>query len=414
MLFATSGFPYGKGEKTFVIPELEKLREKYSVILISHATFQEVKDIASKSSVNEKIKVLHFDRNIKLWKKIYWGVRYFFDKDGWRETKSILLEKKSILLRMYHSIGFYILAMEDYKKILKNRLIKNEENTICYSYWYTYYSYAFLRCKELYPKLKIITRTHGFDLYNERFPGKRQPFKEIMDEKLDGIIFASNYAYHYYAKIFSKRSDRNKYHICRLGVSEGKVSINCAKVGFHLVSCSMVVPLKRIELIIDGLSELKEEVHWIHIGSGSEMEVIQKYAERMLSASSHIHYTFVGYWRQEQIRSFYETGWADCFITTTATEGGCPVSIQEAMSFALPVIGTAVGGVTEMIDGNGILLPSNPKATEVANAILNIYNMSQTERKNVGECSFRLWKEKFNEIINVKHLIETIESIEKV
>ena len=64
----------------------------------------------------------------------------------------------------------------------------------------------------------------------------------------------------------------------------------------------------------------------------------------------------------------------DSFITTSSTEG-LPVSIQEAMAAGIPIIGTNVGGIPEMIDGNGVLLSANPSNKEVAEAILRIYYM---------------------------------------
>lgn len=48
---------------------------------------------------------------------------------------------------------------------------------------------------------------------------------------------------------------------------------------------------------------------------------------------------------------------------------GTSVAIMEAMSVGIPVIATAVGGNIELLEGeNGILLPENSTATELAKA----------------------------------------------
>ena len=37
LLLATENFPYDSGEKSFILPELKRLTEKYEVTIISHA-----------------------------------------------------------------------------------------------------------------------------------------------------------------------------------------------------------------------------------------------------------------------------------------------------------------------------------------------------------------------------------------
>ena len=86
----------------------------------------------------------------------------------------------------------------------------------------------------------------------------------------------------------------------------------------------------------------------------------------------------------------------DCFITTSETEGGCPVSIQEAMSYGVPVIGTAVGGITEMIADNGILLSADPDQGEVASAIQRILTLEESDLQKAKAAAYRKWQEEFD------------------
>ena len=141
---------------------------------------------------------------------------------------------------------------------------------------------------------------------------------------------------------------------------------------FLLISCASVIPLKRIDLIIRSLKNIKDfDLTWIHVGDGSMRIKMEKLAKKVLQNKMNISYIFKGYMDNEKIMDFYEKNYVDCFITTSETEG-CPVSIQEALAFGIPVIGTAVGEIPLMIRKNGILLSANPKVEEITNAIKSI------------------------------------------
>ena len=78
--------------------------------------------------------------------------------------------------------------------------------------------------KKKYPFLKVISRLHGMDLYNERHVGGRQPFKKIMDLKTEKLVFACEYGMKYYIRQFTdkKSKSKSKYEVCRLGTDEIK------------------------------------------------------------------------------------------------------------------------------------------------------------------------------------------------
>ena len=53
---------------------------------------------------------------------------------------------------------------------------------------------------------------------------------------------------------------------------------------WEFLSCSNMIPLKRIQLIVDGLAQVEGlKIHWTHIGDGSERRRLQDYAEQKLS-----------------------------------------------------------------------------------------------------------------------------------
>ena len=140
------------------------------------------------------------------------------------------------------------------------------------------------------------------------------------------------------------------------------------------------------------------------------MEEIEKKAQELLAGKNNISYRVTGFIPLEEIMHFYEENDINCFITTSSTEG-CPVSIQEAMSYGIPIIATAVGEIPNMIDGNGILLSESPLPEEVQTAIEHLYHAGETESLAMQAKSRVLWERKYNAIDNAKRFVEELEKL---
>lgn len=397
MILATENFPYGKGEKTFILPELERLRQYYDIIILSHANLEQQNGGMS-DEIPEGIQVVNLGRpRMTVWNKCRAFFSFFADEDGRTELREILKERTDIKTRLYQSLSFYAQAFTDQKQLRQFDKLFREETVIYYSFWYTYFCYSMVREKERYPGVKMITRTHGIDLYHERIPGGRQPFRHQMEEKVDAIVFSCKYGAQYYeANVKDKRTRKDKLHVCKLGIEMPARQMPVStEEEWELLSCSNVIPLKRIRLIVDGLAQIeKKKIHWTHIGDGSELQKIREYAEQKLGTKNNIRFSFKGF--VKDVRSYYVQKQVDCFITTSATEGGCPVSIQEAMSYGIPVIGTDVGGITEMIADNGILLPANPDADDIAGAIQKIAAQDREDLQKMKEAAYLKWQLEFD------------------
>lgn len=398
LFFATDGFPYGSAERSFVLPEIVRLRQYYDITVISHADMKQTVESKEESELPEDVALVHFPRPIiTAVDKIKALLLYIVDRDGRREIKEIFSARESRKERLYQSLSFWAQALSDQKMLRRSGLLSKDEPIIYYSFWYTYFCYSMVREGHRYPNVKIITRTHGHDLYHERVPGCRQPFKHQMEKGLESIVFACEFGRRYYTdKVKDDRTESDKLKVCKLGTDPAKHNMPIGMgEEWNLVSCSNAIPLKRIELIIDGLAQITEyNIHWTHIGDGSDIVRLREYAELKLGQKKNIRYTFAGYIRN--VALFYEKHQVDCFITASSTEGGCPVSIQEAMSYGIPVIGTAVGGITEMITDNGILLSQDPRGEEVAEAIRTIAGADKDALKRMKESSYAGWKAEFD------------------
>lgn len=398
ILLATENFPYGSGEKNFVLPELTRLAKEYDVIVISHADEKQIAERQGGAGLPAGVRVVTHPRpqltgRDKL--KALFG--FLTDRDGREEMREILRGRKQCGTRLYRSLSFYAQTLANQRLLQKSGLLSGRAEIVCYSFWYDYYCYSMVREKRKYPNMRIIARTHGRDLYHERVPGGRQPFRAQMERGMDGIVFACAYGRKYYDRyVRSMAFPHERLHVCRLGTEPAARFIPPHVDGpWQLLSCSNVIPLKRIERIIEGLSLIDGiSLCWTHIGDGAGMEVMKAYAEQKLGKKENIQYVFTGY--LEDVDAWYRHKQVDCFITVSSTEGGCPVSIQEAMSYGVPVIGTDVGGITEMIVGNGILLSADPCAEEVAEAVSRICNGRAEELMCMKERSLSLWREMFS------------------
>ena len=402
-------YPFELDEYSFIKTELEFLVEHFDVVIVSSSASSE-----PKVTIDERITLYHCIKKFGLKEKIEAVLTFLFSKCGHAEIKRILKTGQKIGGRFYDSIVYLSCATQLKKYLEKEHILKGDE--VIYSYWFNANCLATLMEKETYPKLKVVSRIHGYDLYNERNPYNRQPFREYMNGLIDKIFFVGDTGEQYYFAHWGKPEDKKmKYVVAPIGTvnckeSDTRLSHKQTRV-FHIVSCSNVIPLKRIPLIIEGLSRIADiDIRWTHFGSGNLMEEVEKKAQELLAGKNNISYRLAGFTPLEEIMHFYEENDIDCFITTSSTEG-CQVSIQEAMSYGIPIIATAVGEIPNMIDGNGILLSADPSPEEVQRAIESLYHMQDMEISIMREKSRKLWERKYNAIDNAKRFVEELEKL---
>lgn len=398
LFLITSDFPFGKGEASFIVPELPALKERFDITVISNS-LESVQTVF----LDEDVQIVHYDRKASLPMKLWDSICYFGSRDAWQELKEIVCSRKKIIRRFMESILFFEEARRFERFLKKNHIIDEKEPAIVYNYWFTYYCLTMTRLFGENPNIKIVTRAHRYDLYDDGYLGGRQPFKEQMDKKIDSVVFIAEHGRQYYLDKYCEGVCTGKYQLFRLGVIPiGKVEKET--VGktdqFLLVSCSVIIPRKRVDLIIEALSQINDlNIKWVHFGDGAYYEKTKEYAKQKLGNLVNISYEFMGYAETEQIMDFYGKNAVNAFITTTESEG-CPVSVQEAMAYRIPIIGTDVAEIPYMIKGNGVLLSADPKPEEVSSAIRHLYGLPQKEIALMREKSYQLWKENFDGTVN--------------
>lgn len=321
-------------------------------------------------------------------------------------TQPSCLEQIKFLLLSLLSPELYLIAYRDdslnyklpftilsysrflfYKEKLAKNLKRIDGDIILYTYWHNEFSYAI---QQKFNKNKVLSRIHGYDIYENRKRFNYMPMKRSFINNIK-IHALSDSAKEYLVKTYNFNS--NNIYISRLGVRN--LNICCTpsekESEFHLVSCSFLVRVKRIDKIIDALHEVAKKnrtlkIKWTHIGSGVLQEELLHYSKKL---SGLIDYSFIGELTNQQVYDFYSTNKIDAFINTSESEG-VPVSIMEAMSCHIPVIAPDVGGIHDIVvnNYNGILLSSKSSINEIILSLTHINFFKSTETRQNARNTF--------------------------
>lgn len=396
-------------EEPFLIQELWFLEKSFAITIITGKPKNPLCSVRDGSWHVHIIKNhLHFTDFLK-------GIiALSTSKDLWREVFDIFRTKEQILKRISTAVRMYLKAKKFSKKLEKLHIVEDQQ--IIYTYWH---NYKVLGAGMLLDKLQrrdipIVSRIHGYDLFNERERGGRQAFKTVMDTYLSALFFVSQNGYAYYKEKYGFQPNC-EYKVARLGVfGSDHVVSNNKEYDVSIISVANAIPLKRIHLIIETLTLIEDySIKWVHFGGGPELESLQKLAKQQLDTRDNILYEFRGAAPHSAICEYYRNNEIDTFILTSSTEG-LPVSIMEAFSFGVPVISTNVGGISEMLaDGeNGFLLPETPSLEEIKEAIAKIILSKRSNEWNVlSEAARASWQEKFDANQNFTFFTEKLKEI---
>lgn len=389
LIIFTNNFPFGNGE-TFLETEIFYLADYFTAIHIFPLYYGKsitARAIPANTSYSEpffKIDVVTNRMGLLAAGLANNGPVRFAIKEGFN-SKVISTFKH---LKTYLSETFitrHLLSATNRKKI--ESVIK--ENSILYFYWGDKSSgiVPFLRKKYKNP---IVARFHNSDLYEEIKKGYL-PYRTELLKSLSSAVFIAENGEEYLKNRYNKVSFQS--HVFRLGVNQVSGSTTKNDDVFRIVSCSYVVPIKRIDLIIDALNTLNFKIEWTHIGGGPLLEYIK---EKSKTLKDNITPHFLGHVSNKEVLQFYMNNYIDLFLNVSASEG-IPVSIMEAISAGIPVIATDVGGTSEVIDQSfGRLIDKKFSANYLGKLIFEFYSKSSNERLMMRKAAGSYWDTKFN------------------
>lgn len=274
-------------------------------------------------------------------------------------------------------------------------------DSIFYTYWLSAPTLGIGLVKKEYPELTLVSRAHGADVYEKRYNPPYIPFQKRTLELIDRVFVISDDGKRYLSDIYPYYA--NKISLARLGVPEpGFITQRSDDGTYRVVSCSYMVPVKRIHLLIEGLTIAGKQnpllkFEWTHIGSGPLKDELEKKAS--LSLPPNVRFRLLGQLQKEEVIDYYKDNIVDIFINVSESEG-IPVSIMEAQSCGIPTIATSVGGTPEIVcDNVGALLSAYPAPQDISETIVHLLTESDSIEKKKQKARDN-WKHRFNAEIN--------------
>ena len=288
VVLITKYFPNNKGEQ-FIETEIKYFgkRENINITILPMRKVSGDRFIPDNCKVDKSL-YLHksaLSRGMCLYKALYSKIFY---KELFSEVLKNPLRLGMCFSSFSSLIRYYIIFDEFIKK-------EKKEKIVFYTYWHNEATYALQLLKNKY-KIKIVTRCHRTDLYEELKKHKYMPFRKQFNKNLDKVFTISDESLEYNKSRYGFSS--SSLFVSRLGVNDLKIKTESTlKQQYTIISCSGISSVKRIDRIVRALVDvaivLKDiEIKWIHIGDGKLEQEIKNLADELLGNIKNLTYTF--------------------------------------------------------------------------------------------------------------------------
>ena len=401
----TSIFPFGNGEP-FLETEINYLAERFEKVII---VTQNIEDLKPRQ-VPANCEIKRIDLAVSGLEKIG-AISGLFDSKFWKEhkiIKSVYNKKpnKAIISTMLISL-FRAKKIARYAKTLYR---DNQQNSqlFFYSYWCDDVALGLAMFQKKHTEAFTLSRIHRWDVYFEESKFNYLPFRHYIANNIGKIFSISQDGIDYAVKNW-KTDNNEKFVLSRLGINNSLTYEVSKNETCLIVSCSNLIPVKRVHLIGEALKEIEDiKIKWVHFGDGLEKKSLEI---QIKGLPGNVEVELKGRVPNTEIYTYYNKNCPDLFINVSSSEG-VPVSIMEAMSYGIPCVGTAVGGTPEIINKeNGYLLSINPTADEVASKIEKFQQLSIEDKTEKRKAAYSTWENKYNADKNYNDFIERINNL---
>lgn len=270
----------------------------------------------------------------------------------------------------------YLRGARSYLDLLAGELLKAREleawigrerlgEAIFYDYWLENSTLALALLRRRGVVRCAVARAHRYDVFDFAW-GRlgRVPFREFKAAWLDAVFAVSEDGAAYLRERLGR--DAGKVRVARLGVPLPPAYPAPRPEPPLVVSCSSLNRRKRVHAIPAVLAACERPLRWVHIGDGPERARVEAAAAELPAS---VEWELLGRIDNRAVSEFYAGRPASAFLSLSASEG-VPVSIMEALSYGVPAVALAVGGVGEIVTPEaGIALPADAPPAAVAAAL---------------------------------------------
>lgn len=259
---------------------------------------------------------------------------------------------------------------------LNSHGLESQDQVTTYSFWASNGGMALPFLPDSFRKF---FRLHRFDLYE--IDRAHLPLRASLFSTAHRILPISDHGRKYLLEKYPKLIERRNLQVLRLGTADhGTATPRAAHEEpskLHVVSCSSVIPVKRVDSILPALELLasKYPVKWTHFGDGTQMEELKSSTKNMERNNPKLEIDLRGQSENRDVLDHYKNEPVDVFVNVSDSEG-VPVSIMEALSFDIPVVATDAGGTSELVGRDkltGTILPLRPPKEILAEAIDEVF-----------------------------------------
>jgi len=384
LIMISQRYPYGAGE-VYLERELKFFSKYFDSVLL-----YPLQKLESKRAIPENVELnnLFCNRTHK--------VNKVFALKKWKSANRIINEeientvsgseylkihKKDFLAQLFMN---YELADSFYDSFHQD---SDDFETSFYSVWLDEGAVMMSLLKRAGKINSFALRLHGYDLYDDRREGQYMPFRNLCFKEASRVFVVSETGADYTRQlnVFPEKVIANYSGLYDHGMTKPKDD------EFHIVSCSNLVGLKRVDQVVGILKDLKVAIKWTHFGDGVEMEKIQSLASTL---PDNIKYELKGHVNYEDLIQYYSDNHVSLFIHLSASEG-LPLAIVEAMSFGIPAIACDVGGVAEVVsEKEGFLISKEIDISLIQSQIIELFE-DETLRLKLAEGAREKFLEKF-------------------
>lgn len=399
LVLFTASFPFRNyTEEVFLMPELEALRHEFDrIILVPLERRGEPVKLAYRNVETDTFIADHAYSRTKVLK-----IPYLLRPSVAKYYNHLARESKS--LEGFLSGAFFCMNARCFGDIIDGWITRrglDPDNTLFYTFWFDHITSALALISDR-KALKIVTRAHGHDVYDSQIKFRSHAFRDYTLHRLCKVFPASDNASDYlknnYAAHESKISTRilgsTKRHdgLTATAHDEGE---NC----WTLFSCARVSQEKRVDRCFDLAKAIATaypltHINWIHVGDGPMMQSLKKVIDTT-ELPSNLTVDLRGAVDNDAVQDIYISEKIDWCMLLSDSEGGCPIALCEALSYAVPVVATEVGGIPEIITPEvGITVPAGSPPEAIVGEMQPYLNHRQFYMELKSE-SLKRWENMF-------------------